>query len=79
MVSNSSKEPYLFPLGTSAVTYGKQLWYWGQFYSTAATCPALGKVLSGTHLQYLGVIKDLVLVAALADRKDTLREIGALV
>lgn len=79
MVYTSSMELHLFPLGTTAVTYGKQLWYWGQFYSTAETCPTLGKVLSGTHLQYLGVIKDLVLVAALADRKDTLREIGALV
>lgn len=79
MVYTSSKELHLFPLGTTAVTYGKQLWYWGQFYSTAATCPELGKVLSGTHLQYLGVIKDLVLVAALADRKDTLREIAAFV
>lgn len=40
---------------------------------------ASGEVTSDTHLQHLGVIEDLVLVAALTDRKDVLGEVGAFI
>lgn len=58
---------------------GDSSWDCSQFHSTAAAHPEPGELLSGTHLQHLGVIKDLVLVAAFSDREDTLREIGAFV
>jgi hypothetical protein len=41
--------------------------------------PLAREVLNDTHLQHLRVVKDLVVVASLADRKDPLGEIGAFV
>lgn len=75
----SSLGYYLSYLQKTAPGTRGQFRYPGQFHSPAATRPELSRVWSGTHLQHLGVIEGLVLVAALADGKDALREIGAFV
>lgn len=79
MVYPSSEEPHLLPWSNTPVLLGDSSWDWSQFHSIAAAHREPGELLSGTHLQHLGVIEDLVLVAALSDREDTLREIGAFV
>jgi hypothetical protein len=92
VVHPSSEELHLLPWGDTPVTYGKQLLGRSQFHSMAAGSDPLShsprlptptarawQAPSGTHLQHLGVIEDLVLVAALSHGQDALREIGAFV
>lgn len=52
---------------------------WVNFTQWQQPLCSLSGLTRDTHLQHLGVIEDLVLVAALADGKDALREVGALV
>lgn len=72
MVYPSSEEPHLLPWGNTPATYGTWLLGLESVSLRSSGAPWASEISSGTHLQYLGVIKDLVLVAALSDGKDAL-------